>query len=62
MLRNELDAVVSELQLKTFRDCEVVTTPSDKECLLVLMRGFVYMLPEEKTYRKVQIEIRRARK
>ena len=26
------------------------------------MKGLVYMLSEEKTYRKVQIEIRRARK
>lgn len=62
MYREFLPDKVADMTLKHFGDCEAVTDPSKRSDVLLLMRGAVVIIPEEKAYKAALQAVRRARR
>lgn len=53
---------VGDMGLKHFGDCEAVTDPSKRGDVLLLLRGAVVVIAEERAYKASLQAVRRARR
>lgn len=61
MFASQLNKMKSHFEVHKFGDCELITDPSEKSSIFVVLRGTAVIIADERTHKTANKQVRRVR-